>query len=134
LQDTNDSKYITKIRALSHILIMQKNIMGPWIYDFEAYKRNKQRSTIQCTIMKICANGVCDIGIVEQYKACCPCHFLYRQSCYPCHFIYSFELEMSVLSTSFKFGRLSSILLSRKSPNRWIGIRSEIHFLLDRLI
>jgi len=36
------------------------------------------RSTVMklSTIMKICANGVCDIGIVEQYKACCPCHFI----------------------------------------------------------
>jgi len=24
--------------------------------NFEAYKKNKQRSTINCTIMKICAN------------------------------------------------------------------------------
>jgi len=53
--------------------------------------------------MKICANGVCDIGIVEQYKIC-----------YPCHFIFSSELDMFVLSTSFKFGRLSSILLKLK--------------------
>jgi len=45
-----------------------------------------------------------DIGIVKQYKACCPCHFHYRQSCYSCHFIFSSELDMSVLSTSFKFG------------------------------
>jgi len=55
---------------------------------------------------------MCDVGIVEQYKACCPCHFHYRQLCYPCHFIFSFELDMSVLSTSFKFDRLTSILLS----------------------
>jgi len=62
---------------------------------------------INCTIMKIFANGVCDIGIVEQYKACY--HFHYRQSYYPCYFIFSSELDMSVLSTLFKFGRLSSI-------------------------
>jgi len=89
----------------------KKNLMRPWIYDFEAYKKNKQRNTINSTIMKICANVVCDIGIVEQYKACCPCHFHNRQSCYLCYFIFSSELDMSVLSTSFKFGRLSSILL-----------------------
>jgi len=35
---------------------MKKNIMRPRIYDFETYKSNKQRSTINCTIMKICAN------------------------------------------------------------------------------
>jgi len=64
---------------------------------------------INCTIMKICANGMCDI--IEQYKVCCPCHFHYRQSCYPCHFIFSSELDMSVLSTSFKFSRLFSIPL-----------------------
>jgi len=28
---------------------MQENIMRPWIFDFEAYKRNKQRSTIWAT-------------------------------------------------------------------------------------
>jgi len=43
---------------------------------------------------------VCDIGIVEQYKACCPCHF-----------VFSSELDMSVSSTSFKFNRLYSIPL-----------------------
>jgi len=37
---------------------------------------------------------VCDIGIVEQYKACCPSHFHYRQSCYPCHFIFSSKLDI----------------------------------------
>jgi len=42
------------------------------------------------------------------YKACCPSHFHYRKSCYPCHFIFSSELDMSVLSTSFKFGRAAS--------------------------
>jgi len=57
---------------------------------------------------------VCDIDIVEQYKACCPCHFHYRQSCYPYHFIFSSRLDMSVLSTSFKFGRLSNIPLRLK--------------------
>jgi len=46
---------------------------------------------------------VCDIDIVEQYKAC-----------YPYHFIFSSELDMSVLSTSFKFGRLSNIPLRLK--------------------
>jgi len=56
--------------------------------------------------MQMC---VYDIGIVEQYKACC--HFYYRQSCY---FIFSFELDMSVLSTSFKFGRLASISLKNE--------------------
>jgi len=55
---------------------------------------------------------VCDIGIVEQYKACCPCHFHCRQSCYPCHFIFSSELDMPVLSTSFEFGRLASVPLT----------------------
>jgi len=69
------------------ILIMQKNIMRPWIYDFEAYKKNKQRSTINYTIIKICANvcvcrcvcvwGGGDIGIIGQYKACCLCHFIF---------------------------------------------------------
>jgi len=39
--------------------------------------------------MKTCANGVCDIDIIEQYKACCSCYFHYQQSCYPCHFIFS---------------------------------------------
>jgi len=38
--------------------------------------------------MKICAIGMCDIGTVEQYKACCPCRFHYWQSCYPYHFIF----------------------------------------------
>jgi len=78
--------------------------------------REINRSTINCTIMKIWANVcVCDIGIVEQYKACC--HFHYRvvwQSCYP-HFIFSSELDMSVLSTSFKFSRLTSIFLSNNA-------------------
>jgi len=60
--------------------------------------------------MKICANVVCDIGMTEQYKACC--HFHYRQSCYPCHFMFSSKLDMFVLSTSFKFGRLASIPLN----------------------
>jgi len=38
--------------------------------------------------MKICANGMCDIGIVEQYKAYCPL---------------SLSLLTIVLSLSFHF-------------------------------
>jgi len=37
--------------------------------------------------------NACGIGIVEQYKAC-----------YPCHFTFSSELDMFVLSTLFEFG------------------------------
>jgi len=91
---------MTKIRTFAHILIMQKHIMRPWIYDFEVYKRNKQRNKINCMIMKICAN----VYVSYRYSRAI-------QSCYPCHFIFSSELNMFVLSTSFKFRRLSSILL-----------------------
>jgi len=66
---------------------------------------------------------VCDISIVEQYKACCPCHFYYRQLCYPCHFIFSSELDMSVLLTSFKFGRLSDATdptVARSEDATWV--------------
>jgi len=59
---------------------------------------------------------VCDIGMIEQYKECCPCHFHYRPLCYP-YFIFSSELDMSILSTSFKFGRLASIPLTAKSKS-----------------
>jgi len=135
LHNINDSKYITKIRAFAHILIMQKNIMGPWIYDFKAYKRNKQRSTINCTIMKICANVcVCNIDIVKQYKMCCPCHFYYRQLCYPCHFIFSIKLDMSVLSISFKFSHLSSIPLRRRLKPSILPTFVLISFLLIAFI
>jgi len=49
-----------------------------------------------------------EIDIIEQYKACYPCH--YQQLCYSCNFIS--ELDMSVLSTHCS-SRLANILLSR---------------------
>jgi len=74
--------------------------------------RSTVRKICVCACACACACAcVCDIDVVEQNKAYCPCHFHYQQSCYPCHFIFSSESDMSVLSTLFKFGRLSSILL-----------------------
>jgi len=65
-----------------------------------------------CTIMKICVNVRVRYRYSKVIQTCCPCHFHYRQSCYPYHFIYNSELDMSILSTSFKFGRLYSIPLT----------------------
>jgi len=40
-----------------------------------------------CACVRACVRACArDIGIIEQYKACRPCHFYYQQSCYPCCF------------------------------------------------
>lgn len=42
--DFNYFKYIIKLKRITiYIWIIYKNVIKPWVYDFEAYKRNKQK-------------------------------------------------------------------------------------------
>jgi len=80
------------------------------VINTKTFYENLYKCVCVCVWVGVCVRAR-DIGIVEQYKACWPCHFHYRQLYYFCYFIFISELDMSVLSTSFKLGRLASIPL-----------------------
>jgi len=86
------------------------------IYFREQYYAfgNQLGALVKKLYMKIsCVNNII-IGIVEQYKAYCPCHFHYRKSCYPCHFIFSSISDMFVLSLNTHTAQNVSITLQQR--------------------